>query len=169
MKKVTLALIMATLFCLPLTSCAKDTKAPSWVIHTANIKHSNYVWKNPVPENAWSGDKKVWAKVKKKNGKMAWISFQNAPKREVKNLRCGKDDWHFSVSWRTDKDSHPGESDEKYRHVGIRCYGNGNKPCPPTQGEAWQNIVNLISGPMPSIPKNWTPDMVYGPWLGSCN
>ncbi len=159
------------------------TKTPPWVKNsTVAKKATSSTWIHPVPENAWgsAGDKKVWAQVQRADGKLVWVSFQNAPARDPKKVEekiakgipiCStKQDVNFSVAWRTDKTSHPGEKDGQWGHVGIRCYDNIGKQCPPTKGEAWGNIITLISRPTPPIPtKNWEPDMVFGPWLRSCD
>lgn len=160
------------------------TKTPPWVQNTTKGKKTVSgvsTWAHPVPEDAWrsAGDEKVWAQVQRADGKLVWVSFQNAPARDPKKTAekiekgipvCSvKQDVNFSVAWRTDKDSHPGEKDGQFGHVGIRCYDNIGKQCPPTKGEAWQNILKLINEPTPSIPANWEPDMVFGSWLGSCN
>ncbi len=170
MKKNIFSILAASLFIFTsgLTACAKTTQPYKGVAYVAPASTTRN-WKAPFPEHYWKGgEKKSWAQVRRGDGKLVWVSFQNAPKRKVKNLRCGQDDWHFSVAWRTDKDSHPGESDVQYGHVGVRCYGNTGQ-CPPTAGEAWQNVLRLINESQPPLPKNWEPNMVFGPWLGSCN
>ncbi len=180
MRKCTpiLTLSIFLFFFATLSACAKTTEPFNGVTRTTPVTTVQN-WQDPLPQDFWKGDEeKAWAQVKRADGKLVWVSFQNAPARPEEKAKAkikkgtpvcsATQDVNFSVAWRTDKDSHPGESDEEYGHVGTRCYGNKGQ-CPPTAGEAWQNVLRLINQPTPPIPASWKPDQVYGDWLGSCN
>lgn len=117
-------------------------------------------WVPPV--NAWSGDKKVWKKLKNSYGTEISVSFQNAPSH--------RNGYMASTAFRTRVEMHPDNTTKAHVHPGVVFYGNLGQPFPScTQTSGWCSaLTGLLNQPAPSYPANASRDWVHS-WSGHRN